>query len=177
VLTLAVLFHIVRSSIWQSLAAIVPGPRDVVDSWRIFRHTVIDRSTVLRKQGKYSVAQKLIHTAVTVVVLTVVVTGLLMLAKIDTSFWQRNPYFLAQRTWGIIYVLHGYAAMALITLVIIHVYFGLRPEKLYFTRSMILGWVTRNEYNKTFDSGRWAPREAKEPSLAPLEASERPTGA
>lgn len=155
VLTVVTLLHIVRASIWQSLAAITPGPRDVVDSWRIVRRTLVDRAAPPVRQGKYSVAQKLYHLGITVLVLAIIVTGLLMLAKIDTELWQRNPYFLSSHTWGLIYVVHGYASMALITVLIIHVYFALRPEKLFFTRSMIVGWITRREYRDTFDPARW----------------------
>lgn len=172
VLTALVLFHIVRASIWQGLAAILPGPRDVSDGWRIFRRTVVDRSAPPIKQGKYSLAQKLLHLAITAIILATIVTGLLMLAKIDTSYWQRNPYFLSSYNWGIVYVLHGYASMALITLIIIHIYFALRPEKLFFLRSMIVGWITGKEYRKTFDAGRW---KAEEVGSAATSGSE-PTG-
>jgi formate dehydrogenase subunit gamma len=98
---------------------------------------------------------------------------LLMLAKIDTSFWQRNPYFLSSETWGIVYVLHGYAAMALITFLILHVYFAIRPEKLFFLRSMITGWITGDEYRKTFDE-RWEPEGAGSAPVSGASPTERP---
>lgn len=165
VLTAAVLFHIVRASIWQSLMSILPTPRDMADVVAMTRRAVADRGAPPVRQGKYSLAQKLYHLVITVIVLALVVTGLLMLAKIDTSFWQRNPYFLSSYAWGIVYVLHGYAAMALITLLILHVYFALRPEKLFFTRSMIAGWITGEEYRKTFDE-RWRPEGESSDSTA-----------
>ncbi len=171
VLTAAVLFHIVRASIWQSLVSILPTPRDLADVFAMTRRAIADRGAPHVRQGKYSVAQKLYHLVITVIVLTLVVTGLLMLAKIDTSFWQRNPYFLSSYTWGIVYVLHGYAAMALITLLILHVYFAVRPEKLFFTRSMITGWITGEEYRKTFDE-RWRPE--GESSNSTAEPASRP---
>ena len=37
-------------------------------------------------------------------------------------------------TWGLMYVLHGLAGVGLIALVIMHVYFGLRPEKRAITK-------------------------------------------
>lgn len=172
-LTAAVVFHIVRASIWQSLAAILPGPRDAADAWRIACRAIADRESPPVRQGKYSLAQKLYHLAITVIVLTLIVTGLLMLAKIDTSYWQRNPYFLSSYGWGIVYVLHGYAAMALITLLILHVYFALRPEKLFFTRSMIVGWITGDEYRKTFDD-RWQPEQKGSATANGSEPARRP---
>ena len=44
---------------------------------------------------KYSLLQKLFHSLVAAVVLALVVTGLLMLLKIDTPFWRRNPYWFS----------------------------------------------------------------------------------
>jgi formate dehydrogenase subunit gamma len=107
------------------------------------------------KPGKYSLAQKLMHLAFALLVLGALVTGSLMLVKIDTPWWQRNPYWLSEGTWGLIYVAHGFAALTLITVVMVHVYFALRPEKLLFTRAMILGWITRSEYRDLHDPRRW----------------------
>ena len=54
-----------------------------------------------------------------------------------------------------IYVLHDLAALILITMIMLHVYFSLRPEKLHFLRSMILGWITREEFEELHDESRW----------------------
>jgi formate dehydrogenase subunit gamma len=54
-----------------------------------------------------------------------------------------------------IYVLHGLAGVGLIALIIVHIYFGLRPEKLPITRSMIFGWMTREFYLHEHDPSRW----------------------
>jgi cytochrome b subunit of formate dehydrogenase len=154
VLTVVVLFHVVRALFWQSLSAIWIGRADVRDAAAIVGRTFGGRSAQ-PKPGKYSFAQKLIHHAFAVVVLTTVVTGGLMLLRIDTPWWQRNPYVLSSETWGVVYVLHGLGALFLITMVMMHVYFALRPEKLLFTRSMILGWITREEYKEHHDPNRW----------------------
>jgi cytochrome b subunit of formate dehydrogenase len=113
------------------------------------------RGAAPRKLGKYSIAQKLIHHAFTAVVLTTLVTGTLMLLRIDTPWWQRNPYLLADSTWGIVYVLHGLAALLLVTMVMMHVYFALRPEKWLYTRAMLRGWITRQEFDEHHDPQRW----------------------
>jgi cytochrome b subunit of formate dehydrogenase len=52
-------------------------------------------------------------------------------------------------------VLHGFAALMLVTMVMLHVYFALRPEKLEFTRAMIRGWITRREPDEHHDPKRW----------------------
>jgi cytochrome b subunit of formate dehydrogenase len=154
VLSAAVLFHIVRVLWRRTLGAMWVGAADVGDALAVARATLRLRA-VVRKVGKYSIAQKLIHHAFAVVVLTTIVTGALMLARIDTPWWQRNPYWLADATWGIVYVLHGLAALVLITMVMVHVYFALRPEKWLYTRSMVRGWITRTEFDEHHDPERW----------------------
>jgi cytochrome b subunit of formate dehydrogenase len=53
------------------------------------------------------------------------------------------------------YVLHGLAGVGLIALIMMHVYFGLRPEKRPITKSMIFGWMSRDFYLKEHDPARW----------------------
>jgi cytochrome b subunit of formate dehydrogenase len=57
----------------------------------------------------------------------------------------RDPYLFDAHTWGIIYVIHGLAALSAITLVIVHVYFGIIPENRMYLRAMITGWMSRSE--------------------------------
>ena len=155
VLTVLIVFHIFWTTLQQKFWSMWIGLRDFKDvfttlSWRF---KVTDKTP--QKPGKYSVAQKLMHHTVSVVVLITIVTGLLMMVKIDTPFWERDPYWLSDYVWGVIYVFHGIAALSLITIIIIHIYFSLRPEKLMYTRSMILGWLTKDEYLEQHDINRW----------------------
>jgi formate dehydrogenase subunit gamma len=153
-LAAAVLYHVVRVLVrgsWRAMWVGRADAADVVDA----ASAVFKRTFPVRLPGKYSVAQKLIHHSFAVVLVTTLVTGGLMLLRIDTPWWQRNPYLLADATWGIVYVLHGLAALALVTMVMLHVYFALRPEKLKFTRAMILGWITRSEFDTHHDKERW----------------------
>ena len=62
-----------------------------------------------------------------------------MLIRVQTIFFPRNPYLFSDMTWGLMYVLHGLAGVGLIALVMVHVYFAIRPEKLAITKSMIFG--------------------------------------
>jgi cytochrome b subunit of formate dehydrogenase len=155
VLIAAVLFHIVRGLFWQSLRTVWIGAADVRDALAIVRSTLRIGQAAPAKPGKYSFAQKLIHAAFAVVVLTVSVTGAFMLARVNTPWWKSNPYLLADKTWGVVYVLHDLAALSLVTMVMTHVYFALRPEKLLFTRAMIRGWITRDEFGEHHDPNRW----------------------
>ena len=90
-------------------------------------------------------------------VLAVLASGLLMMVKVDTPFYERNPYWLEARTWAMIYVVHGLAALSILSLIIVHIYFAIRPEKLWITRSMIRGWITRGELLEHHDPKKWDP--------------------
>jgi formate dehydrogenase subunit gamma len=155
VLIAAVVFHVLRVLLKQGFRAMWIGGRDFGDAAAIVKATLWRDTGAVRKPGKYSFAQKLIHHGFALVVLTGVGTGGAMLVRIDTPWWKRNPYLLSDATWGVVYVLHGLAALTLITMVMMHIYFALRPEKLLFTRAMLRGWITRAEYSEHHDPQRW----------------------
>ena len=143
-LTVLVLWHTIRASFWQDWRSMLIGSRDL----RI--------ALASEKPGKYSLAQKGMHATVTVLCLAAIVTGLIMMAKIDTPLWERDPYWLDASTWGIVYVVHGLSAMILVTVILLHVYFALRPEKLFYTRSMLRGWITKTELDENHDPAKWS---------------------
>lgn len=154
-LSALVFIHIVRAVIWQDFFAMVIDAADIRNAWRAVTRALGGKGTQPGKPGKYSPLQKLYHAGIAALVLSVVLTGLAMLLKIDTPLWRRNPYLLADYQWGYIYVVHGFAAMALITMVMIHIYFALRPDEWRLTRSMFRGWITRREFEDHHDAGRW----------------------
>lgn len=147
VLTAAVLFHIVRASFFQDLMSMVITPKDLGE---------LSNRT---KAGKYTIAQKSMHAAVTVLTLLVIASGLVMFAMIDTPWWDRTNA-LSESTLGWTFLIHGLSTLALIAVVSLHIYFGLRPEKLFYTRSMISGWISRNELEANHDPERWSPKES-----------------
>ena len=155
VLAALVLVHLVRSLAPAKLKRIWIGPRDIAEALSIVGRTLKRDPTPRPRPGKFSFAQKFIHLAFAVVVLAAIVTGALMMVKIDTPWWDRNPFWLTDPTWGVVYVLHGLSALLLITMVMTHIYFALRPEKLMFFRSMITGSLTRDEYERHHDPDRW----------------------
>ena len=177
VLTATVLYHIVRALVWQDRSAMAIGRRDARDAWRSIQQFLGRSDAAPPKAGKYSLLQKLYHYAAAAVVLLTVATGAAMLAKIDTPFWRRDPYWLSDQAWGLVYVVHGLAALCAVTLVMAHVYFAVRPEKLLFTRSMIRGWITRKEYQEHHDPERWAAFEAVDPPRKPAQDAVHPAGA
>lgn len=155
VLGLAIFAHIVRSFFWQDLRSMWFGVRDIKETIATLGWLLKLKSGARSKSGKYSPAQKLMHHGVSVFVLVTIITGLLMMVKIDTPFWQRDPYWLSDQSWGIVYVSHGLAALFLMSTVMIHIYFSLRPEKLMYLRSMISGWLSRADFMDLHDPQRW----------------------
>jgi formate dehydrogenase subunit gamma len=79
------------------------------------------------------------HLAAATSVLAIIVTGILMLFRIDTTFWRRNPSIMTDYNWGIIYVVHGAASLVLLFLVILHIYFALLPEHRDVLKAMVSG--------------------------------------
>jgi formate dehydrogenase subunit gamma len=155
VLSAAVLAHLLRVLLARKRGPILPGPRDVRDALAVLRRNLRQSSVEPPKPGKYSFAQKLIHSAFALIVLATIATGGMMMVKIDTPWWERNPYWISDPAWGIVYLIHGLSALLLSTLVMTHVYFALRPEKSMYLRAMIRGFVTRAEYLREHDPERW----------------------
>jgi len=75
--------------------------------------------------------------------LSVIGTGVFMMKRVRTPFFVRNPYLFSDMTWGWMYVLHGLAGIGFVGLVTVHIYFAIRPEKLFITKSMIFGTISR----------------------------------
>ena len=159
VLIVAILAHIVRALTSKRLGSVWIGARDWRDALAIAKVNLRLATGPLPKPGKYSFAQKFIHLAFAVVVLAGSVTGAMMMVKIDTPWWESNPYWLSDETWGVVYLVHGFSALFLISMVMTHIYFALRPEKRAFLRSMVLGWMTRAEYRQLHDEDRWQVNE------------------
>lgn len=104
--------------------------------------------------------------------LAVILTGVLMMSRVRTIFFPRNPYLFGDMTWGMMYVLHGLAGVGLITLVMVHVYFAIRPEELDITKSMIFGSMKRDFYQKHYDPRRCAVECINSPSKAAGKSTE-----
>jgi cytochrome b subunit of formate dehydrogenase len=146
-LTAIVLAHILRSIFVKDLGSVAISAADIREG--------LDDS---KKPGKYSVAQKGLHAAVALVTLVVIVTGLVMFAMINTPWWERTNS-LSESTLGWTFFLHGASTLALVGLISLHVYFALRPEKLFYLRSMFGGWISKDELSANHDPERWAPDE------------------
>lgn len=149
-LVAAVVFHIVHALCCLDFRAIWPAPADLAEL-----RNLSGKSAPVRP-GKYPLGNKLYHLAIVVLGLTMAATGACLLTRVRTGFMPRDPYrYFSDGGWGLVYALHGLAGLSLVALVIIHVYFALRPEKRSITRSMITGALDRDFYLFHHDPARW----------------------
>jgi cytochrome b subunit of formate dehydrogenase len=155
VLTASILFHVIHATFYLDFWSIWPDRSDLEDARRRLQRFLGKSTALPRKFGKYPLENKLYHGVVMLTGLAVIVTGVFMMFRVRTIFFPRNPYLFSDMTWGMMYVLHGLAGVGLITLVIVHVYFAIRPEKLPITASMIVGSMSREFYLKEHDPTRW----------------------
>ena len=170
-LLLTVIYHSVHSIVWQDLRSRWSRQEEIKGAAsevaRFFKRSGEPGS----KPGKYPLDHKLYHHSIVVVTTLAIATGLLMMYRVDTPFWARNPYLLSDQLWGVVYVVHGLSGVALITLVMAHIYFAIRPEKLWITRSIIKGWVSREEYLEHHDPKRWVVKGEGPPTLTGVAGS------
>jgi len=155
VLTTSIIFHIVHASFFLDFWSIWPDKIDLQDSWKRIQRFFGRPAALPRRSGKYPLDNKLYHGVIVLCGLAVTLTGVLMMFRVRTGIFPRNPYLFSDMTWGLMYVLHGLAGIGLIGLVIVHVYFALRPEKLAITYSMIFGSMKRDFYLEEHDPERW----------------------
>jgi cytochrome b subunit of formate dehydrogenase len=155
VLSISIIFHIIHASFFLDFWSIWPDRADVEDASKRIQRFFGKPAGLPRKFAKYPLENKLYHGAIIVTGLSVMLTGIFMMFRVRTIFFPRNPYLFSDMTWGLMYVLHGLAGVGLITLVITHVYFAVRPEKLPITASMIVGSMSRDFYLKEHDPKRW----------------------
>jgi cytochrome b subunit of formate dehydrogenase len=158
VLTASVVFHIIHASFWLDFWSIWPDRADMQDAVRRVCRFLGMHATPPRRFAKYPLDNKLYHGAIVATGLTAIGTGVFMLLRVRTVFFVRNPYVFDDLTWGTMYVLHGLAGIGLIALVMVHIYFAVRPEKREITKSMIFGSMSRDFYLQEHDPERWPIR-------------------
>jgi len=161
VLTASILYHIIHASFWLDFWSIWPDKIDMEDAKRRWLRATGKPAPAPRKFAKYPLENKIYHAVIVLAGLAVTITGVFMMKRVRTPFFTRNPYLFGDITWGLMYVLHGLAGVGLIALIMAHVYFALRPEKLVITKSMISGSLSREHYLEHHDPQRWIPESTK----------------
>ena len=154
VLAASILYHIIHATFFMDFWSIWVGPKDIPEFASEMKRELGGGSDG-PKPAKYPLGNRLYHMAIVVTGLAATATGLFMMKKVQTPVVTRDPYILPDTTWGLMYVAHGAAGVALVGLTMAHVYFAIRPEKLWLTKSMLFGFITRRQYLEHHDPARW----------------------
>jgi formate dehydrogenase subunit gamma len=155
VLTASIVYHIIHASVWLDFWSIWLNKEDVNEATTRFKRAMGRSAPAPRKAAKYPWDNKMYHTAIVLSALASVPTGLLMMTRVETPLFVRNPYLFSDTTWGVMYVLHGLSGIGLVGLTISHVYFAIRPEKRWITKGMIFGDISRQDFLRHHDPDRW----------------------
>jgi cytochrome b subunit of formate dehydrogenase len=154
-LTVSILFHIFHATFVMDFWAIWPDRTDIRDAFGRTLRFFGKPAPPARRFAKYPLENKLYHLAVMLAGLAAMITGLFMMKRVQSIFTPRNPYLFSDLTWGMMYILHGLAGVGFVALIMVHIYMGVRPEKLPITKSMIFGWMSKDFYLEEHDPERW----------------------
>ena len=148
-----VVYHIIHAIGWQDFFAMFQ--LGISEGVATVKHVLSSSAPEPPKAGKYAFDHRMYHHAIVVTTLAAIITGVLMMVRIDTPFWTRNPYLFSDSVWGVMYVVHGLSGVSLILLVAAHIYFAVRPEKRWMLWSMVNGFIDREKYLEHFDPAKW----------------------
>ena len=160
VLTASILFHIIHASFFMDFWGIWPDKTDIEDATRRLKRARGESAPAPRRFAKYPLENKMYHLVIVLTGLGVMLTGIFMIFRVRTGIFPRNPYLFGDMTWGLMYVLHGLCGVGLIGLVMVHIYFAMRPEKFVLTKSMVFGDLPKEYYLSHHDPERWVVAES-----------------
>ena len=160
-LTASIMFHIVHATFFMDFWSIWVGPKDIPEIQIEIAREMGREDVEGPRPGKYPLGNRLYHLAVATAGVLVIATGIMMMWRVRNLITPRNPYIFSDTTWGLTYVTHGLMGVGFVGLVIAHIYFALRPEKLWITKGMIFGYITKRQYLEYHDPSRWVPEKTK----------------
>lgn len=149
------------------------GRRDAEDLW-VRGKNLVGLADEYPRQFKYPSAQKLLHQGVTLATLGLIVTGLVLLRRVQTPLWDTTREFsflgiefgiggTGLSSMGLVpwsFVIHDFLAVVLLALVMGHVYFAIRPNEWAITRSMVTGTVSARAYAEKYSPTSWSVHRA-----------------
>jgi cytochrome b subunit of formate dehydrogenase len=164
VLIATIVFHIIHAIGWLDFWSMMAvGPKFFKEGIATIKHVLVPGAPA-PKAGKYPFDHRMYHHAVSIFSLAAVVTGVMMMVRIDTPFFEQDPYFISDAAVGIVFAIHGLAGVVFILLIASHIYFAIRPEKRWITWSMVRGWIDREHYAEHFDPNKWVVTGQRGPS-------------
>lgn len=157
--------HVAYKGTWNRMWM---GRKEVTDLWTRFKN-LVGLTDEYPRQFYYPSAQKLLHWAITGATLGVIATGLVLWRRVSFEpLWSATREFTflgvtfgfgTTEAMGLIswsFVLHDFFAIAILSLVMGHVYFALRPNEWEITKSMITGTVPVEEYAEKYSPSSWS---------------------
>lgn len=156
--------HVAYKGTWGEMWI---GRRDVEDQYVRVKN-FFGRTDEYPRQFKYPGAQKVLHWSVTGATFGLIITGLVLLRRVNFEpLWSMTREFsflgiefglgtadqLGLVAWS--FVLHDFFAVAMVALVMGHVYFALRPQEWEITKSMITGNVSVRGYAEKYSPESW----------------------
>ena len=162
-----VVFHLAHVAYKGTWGKMWVGRKEADDLLVRFKN-LIGLTDEYPRQFEYPSAQKLLHWGVTGATLGVTITGFVLWRRVDMSpLWDpaREFGFLGVEfglgtadapglvAWS--FVLHDFFAVAMLALVMGHIYFALRPNEWEITKSMITGRISKSEYAEKYAPTSW----------------------
>jgi cytochrome b subunit of formate dehydrogenase len=163
-----VIFHVGHVAYKGTWSAMWFGVRDIKDQ-TVRLKNFFGMTDRYPRQFKYPGAQKLLHWGVTGATLGLIVTGLVLLRRVNfVGLWSATREFtflgidftLGQAgqmgliSWS--FVLHDFLAIATVAMVMGHIYFAVRPQEWDVTKSMITGYVSARGYAEKYRPDSWS---------------------
>lgn len=157
VLAVYIVYHTVDTIVRLSWGEMWIGFREIGEAFSRTRDFFSRTEDPAKRPGKWGTENKVFHHMTALAGLGVVVTGILMMGRVDTWFWGADPYRwgVSDADWGVVFVIHGVTAVGFIGLLMAHLYFAFRPDKFWITKSMFRGWITKEEYLGHHNPDRW----------------------
>jgi cytochrome b subunit of formate dehydrogenase len=162
-----VVFHLAHVAYKGTWSKMWFGLAEAKDLWLRFKN-LVNLTEEYPRQFEYPSAQKLLHWSVTGATIGIILTGFVLLRRIELQpLWSsaREFSFLGVQfglgtveTPGLVawsFVFHDFLAVGMLALVMGHVYFALRPNEWEITKSMITGKVTAEEYAEKYAPNSW----------------------
>jgi cytochrome b subunit of formate dehydrogenase len=151
-LLVLIIIHVVwDTAVARGWANIWVGKTDVIDLKKRAEN-FLGISKEYPREGKYDFFMKSFHWGLTVSLIALGITGIYFMNPLPSLVPIPN---LGYETEYIFRLVHDFFAFLLVGLVIGHIYFAILPVNWPVLGEIVIGTISREFYQKHFDSTRW----------------------